>query len=473
MDQVEIPYLSATELARLTRRKEVSPVETTRAYLDRIERLDSQLNSYIEVAIDDAMNSARRLEKQILAGGDTGLLCGVPVALKDICHVEGWRTTGGSRILRDNVVDYDSTVAARLRGADAVLLGKLNTTEFASGETFDFPYGTPRNPWDLSRSPGASSGGSGAATSAFLCGASLGGDTGGSIRNPSAYSGIVGLRPTWGRVSRYGTLGACWSMDTIGPMTRTVEDCALVLQAIAGRDPHDAYTAKGLVPDYRQSLDGDIRGLKVALLSELVDPEVIEPEIEEGVRLVAKELEKLGATVDEVSIPLLRNSPVIAQTISGAEGAFMQRENLKNRLKEMDFLARVRSLACTLVPAQAYHKALRLREAVRSTVLETLETFDVLICPSAPTRAVKIPATPNIIQSKDEVLTKIWGRSRVNAPFNLAGVPALSVPCGFTSDGLPMGLQIVGRPLNEETVFKVAHAYEQATPWHTRRPPLA
>ena len=473
MDLAEIPYLSASELAELTRRKEVSPVETVQAYLNRIERLDGQLNSYIHVATSDAINDARRLEKELLAGGKAGLLCGVPIALKDICHVKGWRTTGGSRILKDNVVDHDSTVAARLRNADAVVLGKLNTTEFASGETFDFPYGTPRNPWDLSRSPGASSGGSGAATAASLCAASLGGDTGGSIRNPSAYSGIVGLRPTWGRVSRYGTLGACWSMDTIGPMTRTVEDCALVLQAIAGRDPHDIYTAKEPVPDYGKYLDGDIRDLKVGFLVELVDPEVVEKDIEQGVRTAAKELEKLGANVEEVSIPILLNSPVIAQTISGAEGAFMLREYLRNRLYEMDFLARVRSLACALVPAQAYHKALRLREVVRGKVLEALGRFDVLICPSSPTQAVKIPSSPNIIQSKDEVLTKIWGRSRVNAPFNLAGVPALSVPCGFTSDGLPIGLQIVGRPLDEGTVFKVAHAYEQATQWHTQRPPLA
>ena len=468
----DIPFLSAAELGRRITRREVSPVEATQAYLDRIGSHDLQLHSYITVSAEKALLRAREMQSEILSGDDRGPLHGVPVAIKDQCHVSGWPTTCGSKILRDHVADYDSTVAVNLREAGTVLLGKLNMTEFASGETFDFPYGTPRNPWDLTRSPGASSGGSGAATAAFLCAASLGEDTGGSIRNPAAYSGVVGLRPTWGRVSRHGVIGGCWSMDTIGPLTRTVEDCALMFQAIAGHDPNDPYTHEKQVPDYSRGLDGDISGLKIGLVKELIDPEMVDLEVRETVREAVTALQELGASIEEVSIPMLQHAAAIAQTISGAESAFMRRELIRTRLTEMDYLATIRTLAGSLIPAQVYHKALRLREVVRGRVLEAMERFDVLVCPSAPTEAPEIPASPNIIGSKDEVLANIWGRSRVNAPASLTGQPALSVPCGFTSNDLPVGLQIAGRPLDETTVLNVGHAYEQATPWHRKRRPF-
>ncbi len=468
----DIPFLSAAELGRRIRLREVSPVEATQAYLDRIDSHDEQLRSYITVSAEKALLRAREMQSEILRGDDRGPLHGVPVAIKDQCHVSGWPTTCGSKILRDHVADYDSTVAVNLQEAGTVLLGKLNMTEFASGETFDFPYGTPRNPWDSTRSPGASSGGSGAATAAFLCAASLGEDTGGSIRNPAAYSGVVGLRPTWGRVSRWGVIGGCWSMDTIGPLTRTVADCALMFQAIAGHDPNDPYTHEQPVPDYSRGLDGDISELKVGLVKELIDPEMVDSEVGEIVRGAVTVLQELGASVEEVSIPMLQHAAAIAQTISGTESAFMRRELIRTRLSDMDYLATIRALAGSLIPAQVYHKAMRLREVVRGAMLEALDRFDVLVCPSAPTEAPEIPASPNIISSKDEVLASIWGRSRVNAPASLTGQPALSVPCGFTSNDLPAGLQIAGRPLDETTVLNVGHAYEQATPWHRRRPPL-
>jgi aspartyl-tRNA(Asn)/glutamyl-tRNA(Gln) amidotransferase subunit A len=472
MSPSDIPFLSAAELGRRIKAREISPVDATHAYLDRIDSYDEQLHSYIMVAGEKALLRAHEMEEEILRGEDRGPLHGVPVAIKDQCHVNGWRTTGGSRILKDHVPDYDSTVVVNLREAGTVLLGKLNMTEFASGETFDFPYGTPRNPWDLTRSPGASSGGSGAGTAAFLCAASLGEDTGGSIRNPAAYSGVVGLRPTWGRVSRHGVIGACWSMDTVGPLTRTVEDCALMFQAIAGHDPNDPHTSEEPVHDYTLGLDGDISKLKVGLIKELIDPDIVDGEVAEAVLAATAVLVKLGATVEDVSLPILQHAAAIAQTISGVEGAFMRREYIYTRATDMDYLARVRALTGSLIPAQVYHKAMRLREVVRRQVLGILERFDVLICPSAPTEAPKIPTSPDIIKSKDEVLGNIWGRSRVNAPFSLSGQPALSVPCGFTSNDLPIGLQIAGRPLDEWTVFNVGHAYEQATPWHMKRPPF-
>ena len=472
VDRAEIPFLSAATLAQLLKRKEVSPVEATQEYLDRIESLDDRLHSYITVAGEEALLRARQVEQEILRGEDLGPLHGVPVAVKDQCHVKGWRTTCGSRILKDYVAEHDSTVIVRLREAGTVLLGKLNLTEFASGETIDFPHGTPRNPWDLGRSPGASSGGSGAATAAFLCGASLGEDTGGSIRNPAAYSGVVGLRPTWGRVSRHGVIGGCWSMDTMGPLARTVEDCALMFQAIAGHDAKDPHSSREPVVDYRPALDGRIGGVKLGLISELLDSGIVDREVVEATLQAATELDGLGAVVEEVSIPILEHAGAISQVITYTEGAFMQWDYLRTRSAEMDSLARARKLVGALIPAQVYHKALRLREVVRRRVLEALERFDVLVCPSAPTEAPEIPSSPDIIQSKDEVLANIWGRSRVNAPFNLASIPALSVPSGFTSNNLPTGLQVVGSPLDEWTVLKVGHAYEQATSWHTRRPPV-
>ena len=249
MEKQDIPFLSATELSGLIHSKEVSPVEATEAYLDRIEQVDGKLNSYITVCRDEALKSAREAEQAIATGEYLGPLHGVPVAVKDQFYTKGIRTTAGSTIMWDFVPDYDATVVSGLKNAGAILLGKLNLSEFALGESFHHPGGTPKNPWDLTRNPGISSSGSAAATSAFLCAASLGEDTGGSIRIPAAWSGLVGLRPTWGLVSRYGVLPASWSMDTVGPITRAVEDCAITLQAIAGYDPNDKYTRNQPVPD--------------------------------------------------------------------------------------------------------------------------------------------------------------------------------------------------------------------------------
>ena len=255
MERNELPFLSATALAELLRRREVSPVEVTVAYLARIEQVDPALNSYITVTAEQAMAEARQAEAEIAAGNYRGPLHGVPVAVKDQFCTDGVLTTGGSSILSEYVPDYDATVMSKLKDAGAVLLGKLNMSEFAMGDAFHHPYGRPRNPWDLSRNPGTSSSGSGAATAAFLCATSLGEDTAGSIRGPAAFCGLVGIRPTWGLVSRYGMLASTWSMDAAGPISRTVRDCAATLGAIAGYDPNDRYTSNAPVPDYLDSLD--------------------------------------------------------------------------------------------------------------------------------------------------------------------------------------------------------------------------
>ena len=473
MERAGIPFLSASELSKLIQSKEVSPVEAVEAYLERIEQVDSKLNSYITVCREEALEAARQAERAIARGERQGPMHGIPVAVKDQFYTEGIRTTGGSSILSDLIPDEDATVIANLKNAGAILLGKLNMSEFAMGDAFYHPYGTPHNPWNLERSPGTSSSGSGAATAAFLCATSLGEDTGGSIRGPATFSGLVGLRPSYGRVSRYGMLGAVWSMDTAGPISRTVEDCAMTLGAIAGYDPKDPYTWNTPVPDYTRALDGDIRGLRVGVIQERVHTDVLEPDVKDSVIKAVSLLGELGASVEEVSLPLTVHSNVIFTPISQVEGAAVHHRGTRERLKDYDHNIQIRNLVGSIVPAQAYYKAVKLRSLLRQQMLEALERVDVLVLPTSSIPASKIPTSAGI-NSKEEVKANYYGRRSFTMPANLAGVPAISVPCGFTSSQptLPIGLQILGRPFEDGMVMKVAHAYERNTSWHTRRPPI-
>ena len=471
MNKQDIPFLSATQLSRLIQSKEVSPVEATEAYLDRIEKVDGKLNSYITVCRDEALKSAREAEQAIAAGRYLGPLHGVPVAVKDQCYTKGIRTTAGSTILWDFVPDYDATVVTGLKNAGAIMLGKLNLSEFALGDSFVHPAGTPKNPWDLTRNPGMSSSGSAAATGAFLCASSLGEDTGGSIRIPAAWSGLVGLRPTWGLVSRYGVLPASWSMDTVGPITRTVEDCAITLQAIAGYDPNDKYTWNQPVPDYQQALAGDITGIRVGLLTEKTDSDDVDREVRDAVVAASGVLGELGAPVKTVSLPIIVHGGTASKCITDMEGAAVHYERLKTQIGDYDHNTRVRLLTAILTPAQSYYKAQKFREMLRQELLELLKEVDVVVLPTSPAAAPKIPDGPGI-KSQEDAHSRMAGIRSFTGPFNLASVPAISVPCGFTSDNMPISLQIVGRPFEDATVMKVAHAYEQATTWHTRRPPI-
>ena len=473
MDRNELPFLSATALAELLSRREVSPVEATVAYLARIEQVDPALNSYITVTAEQAMAEARQAEAEIAAGNYRGPLHGVPVAVKDQFCTDGVLTTGGSSILSDYVPDYDATVMSKLRDAGAVLLGKLNMSEFAMGDAFHHPYGRPRNPWDLSRNPGTSSSGSGAATAAFLCATSLGEDTAGSIRGPAAFCGLVGIRPTWGLVSRYGMLASTWSMDAAGPISRTVRDCAATLGAIAGYDPNDRYTSNAPVPDYLDSLDSGIRGLRVGVLSDRVSADGVEPDVRDAVTRAVGQLGELGAEVEEISIPLVAQSAAISTTLIYVDATAVHRRGLEDYPEKYDHNNRVRLLTGALIPAQAHHKANRLRQMLREQILDALSRVDVLALPASSVQATPIPTEPGLSRNgKEEFLAMLGGRRSYTSPFNVAGVPALSINCGFTSDGLPVGLQLVGRPYDEPTVFRAAYAYEQATDWHTRRPPV-
>ena len=468
MNTSELPFLSAGDLSRLIQSKEVSPVEATEAYLDRIGSLDHRFNSYLTVMREQALADAQQAAEEIASGQHKGPMHGVPVAVKDQFWSKGVRSTGGSRILADFVPDEDATVIANLRKAGAVVLGKTNMTEFAI-TGFSHRYATPRNPWNTDSYTGGSSSGSGAATAAYLCATSLGEDTGGSIRFPATWCGLVGLRPSWGLVSRYGVMRGVWSMDTVGPISRTVEDAAITLGAIAGHDPKDRYSSTAPIPDYRQALGGDLNGMKIGVITEFMESDLVEPKVRQTVSESFATLGELGATVEEVSVPLSMGAGVASAVLLAVEPALAQQDWIKDQLQDYGHDVRILLLTGSLLPAQAYYKAQKLRTMLRQQVLDFLEKYDVLVLPTSGKGAQPLEQDPPVT-SKETASRLAFLFTRI---FNLASCPAMSVPCGFDDRGMPVGLQIGARPGAEETIFKVAHAYEQATAWHTMRPPGA
>ena len=475
MEQSDIPFLSATQLASLIEARQVSPEEALHAYLDRIEQVNPKVNAYITVCADEAMEQARQAGQEIQQGRYRGPLHGIPVGVKDQVHTTGILTTDASKIRADFVPTEDATVVAKLKEAGAVIIGKTNMSEFAIGDSFSSFKGPARNPWDLSRDPGTSSTGSGAATAARLCATSLGEDTGGSIRGPASLCGLVGLRPTWGRVSRYGADGACWSIDTIGPISRTVEDCAATIGAIAGYDPKDPYTRQVPVPDYRQALTGDITGLKVGLVQEYLDPEKsgVDPRVRDAIIAAAGVLSELGAEVRDVSLPLSVNCGGAIRTITHVERVSLHPEWLRERPQDYHHNTRVSFSTANLIPAPVYYKAQKMRAMVRREVLGALEEVDVLVQPTsaAPAGVMSMDGT---VASKEQAKQALH-RGGYTGPYSLTGTTAMSILCAFSSEGdggLPLAMQIAGRPFDEATVLQVGHAYEQATPWHNRLPPI-
>ena len=470
-----IPFLPATELASLIKNREISPPEAVDAYLERIERVDPQLNSYITVCAEEAREAACEAEREISQGRYRGALHGVPVAIKDQIQTKGTLTTDASRIRTGRVPTEDATVVTRLKEAGAILLGKLNMSEFALGDPSTSAFGPARNPWDLGRSPGGSSTGSGAATAAFLCATSLGEDTGGSIRGPAAHCGLVGLRPTWGRVSRYGLDGASWSIDTIGPISRTVADCAATIGVIAGRDLRDPYTRDVAVPDYTKDLTGGIKGIRVGVVHELMDSDLLDldRQTSDTVTEAAKVLRNLGAEVREVSIPLATQAGVITRTITHVERVSLHPEWLRQRSEDYHLNTRIAFMAANLIPGQVYYKAQKLRAMLRNQVMETLREVDVLVHPTSSGPAPKLSTSAGV-KSKEQAASALR-EGAFRGIYSLSGLPALSILCGFTSPepgGLPLAMQIGGRPFEEATLLRVAHAYEQNTPWHSRQPPI-
>jgi len=475
MNNHELVFLSAASLASEIRNKQISPVEAVEAYLQQINRVDPKLNAYISVLADQALEAARESESDITSGINRGPLHGVPVAVKDQIYTKGIRTSSASKIRSDFVPDFDASVVTGLKSSGAIILGKLNMTEFAMGDPITSAFGVTRNPWDTRRNPGTSSTGSGAATASFMCASSLGEDTGGSIRGPAANCGLVGIRPTWGRVSRYGVDGASWSLDTIGPISRTVEDCALTLGSIAGFDQRDPSTKNIQVPDYSASLTGDVNGLKIGLIKEFLDTDVMgasQPVIQ-GVIDAAKLLASIGAEVEEVSLPLAPISGVASRIISAVERSSLHPEWLRDRPDDFHHNTRVAFSVGELIPSQVYYKAQKLRTLVREQTLEALQKFDVLLMPVAPVPATIMNLNPGI-ESKEAAVNALTEGS-YRGLFSMVSGPAMSICCGFTTEGgnkLPLALQIAGRPFDESTLMNVAYAYEQNTAWHLEQPPL-
>lgn len=468
MANEDLIYASVAELSGLLEAKKLSPVELTQAYLDRIASLDDRLHAFITIDAEGALATARAAESAIANGHRLGPLHGIPMAVKDQMYAKGLPTTAGSTILND-VATEDATVVARLRESGVVLLGKLNLSEFALGGSINHPYGVPRNPWDTDRQPGQSSSGSGIAVSAAMCAAAIGEDTSGSIRGPAAWCGITGLRPTWGRVSRHGILPMSWSMDQAGPMTRTVEDCATVFAAIAGYDPNDAYTSHQPVPTY-QPLES-LKGKRIGVIQESMGDGMVDSEVQQRCEEAIAAMREAGAEIVESSIPLFPEGGLISNGVADADAAYVHRERLAAHATEFDFATRRRLLAASLMPAHLYQKATRFRVIMRRQVMAALEGVDVLVTPAQSQPAPPI-ATDTGLDSKDAVMRQFFGIRAHRGPFNLAAVPAMSIPCGFTDAGLPVGLQLVGRPFDEATLFQVGGAYQARTDWHTQRPPL-
>ncbi len=469
----ELAWSTVTDLARSVRGKEVSPVAVVQAFLDRIAARDGTLRAYVTVCADAALAAAREAEATIVAGREVGRLHGVPLALKDLFDTAGVRTTGGSTILGDRVPAADATVVARLAAAGAIVLGKLNMHEFAYGpEGLNEHYGHARNPWDAAthRIAGGSSSGSGVAVAAGLAPAALGSDTGGSIRIPAALCGITGLKPTYGRVSRAGVLPLAWSMDHAGPMARTAADCALLLRAMAGYDPADPSTSVVPVADYPAALTGEVTGLRIGLLGKHFLAAAA-PEVREAVERAARLLERLGARVDEVHLETVTHVPAASFAIVASEALAYHARWLRERPGDYQADVRERLQAGAFVTGLHYVRGQQVRALVRREVDEALARRDLLLAPTTPVAATVLGQTETVVG--DTAVDVRSALIRFTRPFNLSGHPACSVPCGFTAGGLPIGMQLVGRAFDEATVLRAADAYQRATDWHRRRPPLA
>ncbi len=469
----EMVWKPIAELARLIAGKQLSPVEAVRACLDRIEALDGKLKAFITVTGEAAQAAAKAAESAVMNGQPIGPLHGIPIGLKDLYATKGVRTTGGSKILADWVPAEDATVVTRLTAAGAIVLGKLNMHEFAYGpEGTNIHYGTPWNPWDpgTHRVPGGSSSGSGVALAAALCAGALGSDTGGSIRIPSSLCGITGIKPTYGRVSRAGVLPLAWSLDHVGPMTRSAADSALMLSAMAGYDPRDPTSSVLPVPDYSAALTGQVKGLRIGLLRPAFLDDA-DPAVRGGVEQAAKTLEGLGARVEEVELPSAIHAAGASFAILASEALTYHEEWMKSRAQDYAHDVRDRLRMGAFVAATQYLRAQRTRALLRNEVDGLLAPRELLLAPATP--IVATPVGQNEVTLNDQTVDVRSTLTRFTRVFNLTGHPVASVPCGFTPGGLPIGMQIVGRPFDEATVLRAADAYQRATDWHSRRPPGA
>ncbi|MGI9333742.1 MAG: amidase [Gammaproteobacteria bacterium] len=458
----DLHYLSIADAATLIERGELSPTELTQAYLKRIAGVDERLHAYITLLADSAMEQARTAEREIRDGHYRGALHGIPVALKDLFDTAGVATTGASKAHRARVPAQDCAVAERLEVAGAILLGKLTMSELAMTGPPGFGE-EARNPWNTERVPGWSSSGSAVAVAAGLCAGAFGSDTGGSIRFPASYNNIVGLMPSFGRISQRGTMLLSPTLDHFGPMTRTVTDAALMLEATAGFDPRDPNSARAPVPNFAGELARKLTGKRVGVLHQA--NEGVYPQTLRAVETAIRDLEKLGAGVGDVTIPSFEHAHIANCIIYLTEGTVLHQDVLRTRSGDIGQIFRIYGFLGALFTAADYMQAQRLRTRITRELMEIYGTVDVLVFP-----ATASPARP--LADFDPYSLTDAGRSGPSEIFNLAGCPAVSVPCGFTGDGLPIGLQIAGAPLDDASVLGTAFAYEQMNPWYRTHPAL-
>jgi aspartyl-tRNA(Asn)/glutamyl-tRNA(Gln) amidotransferase subunit A len=479
---------SIRELHQQLVSKERSAVEITTETLERIQNLEPKLKAFLCVTADRALEQAKQVDAKIAAGEEIGLLEGIPIGIKDNMCTQGITTTCGSRILENFVPPYESTVTQKLKDAGAVMVGKTNLDEFAMGSsTENSGYQVTANPWDLERVPGGSSGGSAAAVAAEECVVALGSDTGGSIRQPASLCGVVGLKPTYGLVSRFGLVAYASSLDQIGPFARNVEDAAILLGAIAGHDKRDSTSLQVEIPDYTKFLKPEIKGLKIGVIKETFG-EGLDKVVADAVNQALEQLKDLGAEVQEISCPRFRYGLptyyIIAPSEASAnlarydavkygirkDSANLMSMYTKTRATGFGAEVKRRIMIGTYTLSAGYYDAYYLKaQKVRTLIKQDFETafdrVDVLICPTAPTTAFKAG-------EKTADPLSMYLSDLMTIPVNLAGLPGMSIPCGFDGQGLPIGLQLIGNVLREDILFQVAHAYEQATDWHDRKPTL-
>ena len=485
---MNLAALTLHEAREKLRKREFSAQELAEAVFRRISETEEKLHSYITLSRDTALKEAKQADELLKTDTNPHSLLGIPIAVKDNFLTRDIRTTCASKFLENFIPPYDCTTVKKIRASGAIITGKTNLDEFAMGSSVEnSAFFATRNPWDTNRVPGGSSGGSAAALAADQCIVALGTDTGGSIRQPAAFCGVVGLKPTYGRVSRYGIIAFASSMDQVGPMTKEVRDCAFMLESIASYDPADSTSANRPVPQYSASLTGDVKGLRIGIPKEYF-VSGIQPAVEQAVRTAVRQLERNGAAISEISLPHTEYAVAVYYIVATAEASsnlarydgmrYGHRARAKD-LTETYMLSRAegfgpevkrRIILGTYALSAGYYdayylKAQRVRTLIKRDFDEAFKSCDVIIAPTAPTTAFKIgEKTQDPLQM---YLSDIYTIS-----VNLAGLPALSLPCGFDSEGLPIGLQIIGKQFDESTILAVAYAYEQSTDWHKRKPSL-
>jgi aspartyl-tRNA(Asn)/glutamyl-tRNA(Gln) amidotransferase subunit A len=486
---VELHELSIQKAHGLLKNKEISSRELTRAVFNRIDAFERKIDAFITISEEIAMQQAGQADAMI-ANGKCAPLTGIPLGVKDLICMRNLPTTCGSRILENFIPPYDATVIKKLKDSGAVIVGKLNMDEFAMGSSTEHSgFKVTRNPWDATRIPGGSSGGSAAAVAAAMCLGALGSDTGGSIRQPASHCGVVGMKPTYGRVSRFGLVAFASSLDQIGPLAKNVTDCAQLLNVISGYDEADSTSVPRDVPDFAAALDGDLRGVRIGIPEEYSATEGLDPEVMSAVGSAVEVLEGLGAERVNVSLPHTEYAVAAYYVIAPSEASsnLARYDGVKYGFRDrdaknlMDMYRRTRStgfgpevqrriIIGTYCLSAGYYdayygKASQVRTLIMEDFKKAYETCDVILCPVAPTAAFKIGE--NIDDPLTMYLSDIFTLSA-----NLAGIPGISVPCGFSSDGLPIGLQILGNHFDEEMLFKVAYGFEQATEFHKQKPRL-